>query len=134
MNMERNYSYTPAPKGYTIAPADTLIDDVFCLKRKTLERKIKLLQEQIEQRKKNLEQNLYQIELDLCTCGTIGHQIPYSNVEGQQKLILMHKLPLHKERRKLQTEYLRDTAMLRGDLLDTILEYQSLDDKKDLLS
>ena len=133
MTMERNYSYTPAPAAYASAPADTLLDDVFGLKRKTLKRKIELLEEQIDKRKKNLEQNLYQIDLDLCQCGTLGHQMPYTDVEGQRRLILMHKLPLHKERRKLQTEYLRDTAMLRGELLDTILQYQGLDDKKELI-
>ena len=94
---------------------------------------LRRVQEQIEQRKKNLEQNLYELDLDLCRCGTIMENLPYGDREGHERIILMHKLPLHREKRKQQTEYLRDTAMLRRELLDTFLQYQSLEDKKELL-
>ena len=131
--MDERYSYTPATRNYAIKPEDRLLDDPFSLRRKTLCRKMELLNEQIEQRKKNLEQNLDEIDLDLCQCGTIMYNLPCGDREGHERVILMNKLPLHKEKRKQETDCLRDTAMLRRELLDTILQYQSLEDKQELL-
>jgi hypothetical protein len=131
--MDEYYNQSPINSGDSHGATDTALDDVFGLRKKTLERKMQLLQEQIEQRKKNLEQNTYEIDLDLCRCGTIIENLPYGDREGCQRIVLMHKLPLHREKRKQQTEYLRDTAMLRRELLDTILQYQSLEDKKEML-
>jgi hypothetical protein len=132
--MDDYYSHLPVNPGIAPEPTDTTLDDVFGLRKKTLERKMQLLQDQIEQRKKNLEQNIYEIDLDLCRCGTIIENLPYGDREGSQRIVLTNKLPLHREKRKQQTEYLRDTAMLRRELLDTILQYQSLEDKKEMLN
>jgi len=114
-------------------PLNNSLDDIFGMKRNTLERKIDLLEEQIEERKKNLDVNLYKIDLDLCQCGTIYLQLPYNDVEGRNGIILRHKLPLFREKRKERTEFLRDTAQLQREIIDTKLQYLSLKDKEALL-
>jgi hypothetical protein len=129
-----NYQpYAPANASYVPPPQAEVVDDVFALRRNTIHRKIDLLREQIDTRKKNLEENLRQIELDLCLCGTLDMQLPDGDREGHHRLALRNKLPLYKEKREQETDYLRDTAILRRELLDTILQYHSLQDKEHLL-
>jgi hypothetical protein len=122
-----------ASASYVPPPQAEFGDDVFALRRNTIQRKIDLLKEQIDTRRKNLEQNLRQIELDLCLCGTLDMQLPDGDREGHHTLALRHKLPLYKEKREQETNYLRDTAILRRELLDTVLQYHSLRDKEHLM-
>lgn len=121
--------YIPPNPNY-FAETDTNTDDIFILRKSTLQRKAKLLQEQIQERKNNLEDNLREIEQDLCQCGTIVLQVPRNNPEAKDKIILKYKLPLYREARQQRTDYLRDTALLKRELLDTKLQYLSLKDKE----
>ena len=133
MNMDTLDKYAPNSDAYKIEPEDGLLDDVFGLRRKTLTRKMTLLKEQINDRGRNLEDNLKGIEQDLCCCSTLSFQIPESNAEAQSHIVFKYKMPLYKESRQQKTDCLRDTAMLRRELLDTILQYQSLEDKEEFL-
>lgn len=74
--------YVPLNTNYLVE-ADDSLDDIFSLRRSTLQRKTKLLKEQIQERKNNLEDNLKEIDVDLCQCGTIGLQIPFNNPEAK---------------------------------------------------
>ena len=125
--------YLPPKDQYAVRPEEDPLDDILGLRRKTLRRKMYLLEEQMDQRKKNLEENLYQIEMDLCECNTIAANLPYGDAEGQNRIVLRHNLPLHKETRQQKTDYLRDTAMLRREFLDTFLQYLSLQDKEQIM-
>lgn len=133
MNMNVSGKYVPRDEKYMVEPADSLLDDVFGLRRNTLKRKLDLLKEQIGETQMNLEQNLAMIDLDLCKCSTIASNLPYSAVEAQNRIVLKYKLPLYREARQQRTECLRDTAMLRREFLDTTLQYLSLQDKESLL-
>lgn len=125
--------YVPFDTKYLASEVDNTPDDIFSLRQKTLETKIKLIQEQIEQRRTNLEDNLYRIDLDLCQCTEIHDLFKYCDVENRNDLILNHRLPLFRERRRQKTDYLKDTALLRRELLDTYLQQQSLKEKQKLL-
>jgi len=133
MNMEYAEKYVPRNEKYIVEPADSLLDDVFGMRRTTLKRKLDLLKEQIGETQVNLEHNLAMIDLDLCKCSTIASNLPDCSSEAQNRIVLKYKLPLYREARQQRTECLRDTAMLRREFLDTTLQYLSLQDKETLL-
>ena len=131
--MEYAEKYVPRNEKYIVEPADSLLDDVFGMRRTTLKRKLDLLKEQIGETQVNLEHNLAMIDLDLCKCSTIASNLPDCSSEAQNRIVLKYKLPLYREARQQRTECLRDTAMLRREFLDTTLQYLSLQDKETLL-
>lgn len=112
---------------------DDLLDDVFDLQKKTLRRKTKLLNEQLEKRKEILDTNRRRIDYDLCACTTASYQIPDGDVDSQHELFLRHKLPLYQEVRREETAFFKDTAQLERELLDAKIQYYSLFDKEELL-
>ena len=109
------------------------LDGVFDLRQKTLKRKLSLIHEQIAEHRVSLEQILSSIETDLSQCRSLASNLPYCCEDEKRKVFLKDIIPLYHERRQRQLEYLRDTATLRRELLDTILLYQSLGDKAEFL-
>lgn len=124
--------YVPLNMEYQVEAEDTLLDDVLGAKKKAISRKRELLEEQLEVRKQNLEDNLKQIDIDLCRVGTIFLQLPYHDIEGRNRVVLNHKMPLYRERRQRMTEYLRDTATLKREQLDNELQHHSQTEREKL--
>jgi len=107
--------------------------DLFALKKALLKQRMTLLEEQLHRQRDNLESNLLAIEEDLCQCTTASYRLPYGAIHAYNQIHLQHRLPLYQERRKHRNEYQWLTAKLRKELLDTQLEFQSLEDKLKLL-
>jgi len=108
-------------------------DDLFCLKKQTLKRKLGLLEQLLKERETNLEQNLHEIQENMCFCNSLCQHTSTYNQELYNKVQLQNKLPLYREQRQLKTDFLRDTAILKRDLLDTLLDYHGLRDKQSFI-
>ena len=124
--------YALVSPAYQVEADDALLDDVLSMKKKTINRKKELLEEQLEERRQNLEQNLKEIDIDLCRVGTIFLQLPYHDIEGRNRVALNHKMPLYRERRQRMTEYLRDTTALKREMLDNELQHHSQREREKL--
>ena len=107
--------------------------DFFTMKKELLERKAQSLEEQLHQHGSQLQEHLKTIEYDLCECTNAGYRLPYGDISGYNRIQLRYRVKLYQERRKLESDYLRQTSMLRKDLLDTQLELRNLEEKIHLL-
>jgi hypothetical protein len=133
MTPERNIYDSAASNPPTLATDQELADAIFGLKRKTLIRKITLLEEQIRQRQISLEENINSIEQDICLCSNTAFQLHEDDIQNQHRILLRYKIPLFREKRQQKTEHLRDITQLQRELIDTTLQYLAMFDKQKLL-
>ena len=95
-------------------------------KRELLTGKISMLLEQLQERRSIHEHTLYQIQQDELTCSNaISQRTSIGDYDGAQKIELMQVLALRRERRETEARCFRDKGMLRGDLVDAVLEYKA---------
>ena len=97
--------------------------------------KISLLAGQVECRRYVHTGNIDSLEKDemLCRNELLGCE-ERKEYETAQDIRLNHLLRIEKEKRSAHTEYFRDAARIRSDLIEAILEYKAINQRGELLS
>lgn len=108
---------------------------LFNSKKMQLGQLIEELQKQVQERKEIKINNIYRIEKDSCDITTQMMQTEqFSYIDNYQIPQLKNKInDLNKEKRQELTQFWKDTINLKKSIAYTIIEYERLKQKEQLL-
>jgi len=114
------------------------IEDIFEDRITLIRSKIELLLVQLSERKKIHEDVIYQIDTDSCTAQNLilykASVEQYYGIYRERINIERIKFDLEDQKRRENTNYFRDTALLNRELREALIEYQEEVQKNSLIS
>ena len=127
----------PANKNSIIEdPEDDVANLFFNSKKELLKEKISWLVKNIKQRKRIFEDNTKKIDEDVCHCHNVVSEIGLTDSENRDKwdVELKQIMKLNQEIRNQEVQFFQDTQMLKNTLIDTLIEYKSLNEREVMLN
>ena len=106
-------------------------------KRELLGSKIEMILSGIEERRDIKSQIMYRIDLDSCDVSNMIFQLPpyrKHNFDKERLTLEKMKQDLEKQKRMEEVNYFRDLSFLQKDLVETVIQYVSEQNKQNILS
>jgi hypothetical protein len=109
------------------------LEDFLGQRQDVIDTKIRMILNEIDQRRILKEDNIYKICLDQCTCRTLVHQLGLRYMDKKWVDLEKKTIDLEQEKRQEMTSYFRDILFLRKELRESIIENVEETQKLDIL-
>jgi hypothetical protein len=128
------YRGNPLSAESTDQPSGFGLEQFMCQRKELIDSKIQMVFSEINQRYQLKEENLYQINLDQCSCRTFAYMLG-DHVWDRRKIDLERKIiDLEQEKRREKTNFFRDILFLRKELRESMIEKLEEEQKSRLLT
>jgi hypothetical protein len=101
---------------------DIGIEDLMEQRRDIVHRKLHMVISEINQRYKLKNENLYQIDLDQCTCRSLIYDMGPNTWDRKRVEFERRIIDLEQEKRRERASYFRDILFLKKELRQSLIE------------
>ena len=98
------------------------LDELMNQRRDVIDSKIRMVLGDVYQRHALKNQNLYQIDLDQCTCRNLIHLLGTHYMDKRRIELERQIIDLEQEKRRERAGYFRDILFLKKELRETLIE------------
>ena len=128
-----NYQGKLFTKDYKEPISEIGLEQLMGQRQEILSARIQMLHSEIYQRHQLKDLNLYQIDLDQCTCRNLIYRIGNDFFDKKRIEIERKIIDLEAEKRREKANSFKDILFLQKELRETLIEKQEQEQKSNLL-